>query len=88
MVVVVGKRSGAKKDGSGTYLSVLLLVPAVGRGAFGYSYAEELVDPDLERSLSAIPGVYETVEEKRAYRGRIGSSIVGFSLVSEGWPTP
>lgn len=85
-LLIVGKRSGPRKDGTGTYLSLTMLVPSTGRGAAGYSYSEQLVDPDLERSLSALPGVYETTEEKRSSRGRLETVITGLSLISAGFP--
>jgi hypothetical protein len=57
-----------------------------GRGSAGYAYAEQLVDPELERFLSALPGVYETVEEKRSSRGKIESVIIGLKLLAPGFP--
>lgn len=86
-LLIVGKRSGARKDGAGTYLSLTMLVPATGRGAAGFAYSEQLVDPDLERFLTALPGVYSTTEEKRSSRGRLETVITGLSLLSAGFPS-
>ena len=40
LLLIVGKRSGPRKDGNGRYLSLTFLVPDHGPGRAGYSYAE------------------------------------------------
>lgn len=85
-VCIVGLRSGVRKDNSGTYLVLSMLVPASGRGSSGFSGIEMMVEPEVATSISAIPGIYRTHEAKRAFMGRLDTRIVDVELVQEGFP--
>ena len=85
LVCIVGASAFVGKDGR-HWMNLSLIVDNSRKGSRGYSAVEMLVGPEVGEGVTAVPGVYSTVEEKGVYRGKMSSQVVGVSLVAEGWP--